>query len=44
MLPEHQAGRVLLNRLWPLLVVLVVLGRAGVLFPQVPAIAAGFAR
>jgi hypothetical protein len=41
-LPEQRAGAVLLNRLWPLL--LVTVAAAGVAFvaPQVPAIATGF--
>jgi hypothetical protein len=43
-LPEHQRpGTVLLNRLWPLLLVLVVSGGVAFLTPQVPAVAAGFA-
>jgi hypothetical protein len=42
-LPELQPGRVLLNRLWPLLVSTVAAGALAFLFPQVPAIATGFA-
>jgi hypothetical protein len=42
-LPELHPGRVLLNRLWPLLGCTVLAGAAGVVLPQVPAIAAGFA-
>ncbi len=43
-LPEHQRpGRVLLNRLWPLLVVFVTAAALAVLAPQIAAIAAGFA-
>ena len=42
-LPEQQPGRILLNRLWPLLVSTVGAGVLGVWEPQVPAIAAGFA-
>ncbi len=42
-LPEQRPGSVLVNRLWPLLVVMVVSGAVAFVFPQVPAIAAGFA-
>ena len=42
-LPELRPGRVLLNRLWPLLVSTVAAGALAFLFPQVPAIATGFA-
>ena len=42
-LPEQQPGRILLNRLWPLLVCTVLGGGLSFVFPQVPAIAAGFA-
>jgi hypothetical protein len=42
-LPELRPGRILLNRLWPLLVMTVVAGALAFLFPQVPMIAAGFA-
>ena len=43
-LPEQQRpGTVLLNRLWPLLVSILGSGAVAFLFPQVPAIAAGFA-
>jgi hypothetical protein len=42
-LPEQSSpGRMLANRLWPLLVLLVVSAGLGWLWPQVPAIAAGF--
>jgi hypothetical protein len=42
-LPEQERpGRVLLNRLWPLFALLVVSAGFAWLFPQVPAIAAGF--
>ena len=41
--PSWRPGRVLLNRLWPLLVSTVVAGALAFLFPQVPAIATGFA-
>ena len=42
-LPEQRPGAMLLNRLWPLLVVTVAAGALAVLAPQIPAIAAGFA-
>ena len=40
---QERPGRVLVNRLWPLLLVLVASGALGIVAPQVPAIAAGFA-
>jgi len=43
MLPEHRPGAVILNRLWPLLASTVAAGAIGFLFPQVPAVACGFA-
>ena len=43
MLPEHRPASVILNRLWPLLVSTVVAGVVGFVFPQVPAVACGFA-
>ena len=42
-LPEVHPSRVVINRLWPLLVVMVGAAVLGVALPQVPAIAAGFA-
>jgi hypothetical protein len=42
-LPEQRPGRVLLNRLWPLLVATVGAGALAFLAPQVPGVAAGFA-
>lgn len=42
MLPEMQQGRILLNRLWPLLAVTVVASGLALLWPQVAAIACGF--
>jgi hypothetical protein len=42
-LPEQRPGAVLLNRLWPLLLVTIVAGGLAFLTPQVPAIATGFA-
>lgn len=42
-LPEQvKPGRVLLNRLWPLFALLVLSAGLAWLYPQVPAIAAGF--
>jgi hypothetical protein len=43
MLPEHRPTSVVLNRLWPLLLSTVAGGAVGFLFPQVPAVACGFA-
>lgn len=42
-LPEQQTRRILLNRLWPLLLSTVSAGALALLVPQVPAVAAGFA-
>ncbi len=42
-LPEQRPGRLLLNRLWPLLLSTLVALVLGFLAPQVPGIAAGFA-
>jgi hypothetical protein len=42
-LPEQHPSRTLLNRLWPLLLSTVVAAGLSLLFPQVAAIAAGFA-
>lgn len=42
-LPDIHPGRIVLNRLWPLLVCTVGAGALAVVLPQVPAIAAGFA-
>jgi len=42
-LPELNPGRVLLNRLWPLLVSTIGAGALAFVLPQVPAIATGFA-
>jgi len=42
-LPETNPGRTLLNRLWPLLVSTIGAGAVAFLFPQVPAVATGFA-
>lgn len=42
-LPEVNPSRVVVNRLWPLLMVMVGAAVLGAVLPQVPAIAAGFA-
>jgi hypothetical protein len=42
-LPEINASRTLLNRLWPLLASTIGAGALAFVLPQVPAIAAGFA-
>ena len=42
-LPEIGPARTLLNRLWPLLISTVGAGALAFLFPQVPAVATGFA-
>ncbi|MGN6190227.1 MAG: hypothetical protein ACTHOE_15140, partial [Conexibacter sp.] len=42
-LPEVHPTRILFNRLWPLLLCTVAAGGLALLFPQVPAIATGFA-
>ncbi|TMK41258.1 MAG: hypothetical protein E6G56_05180 [Actinobacteria bacterium] len=41
-LPEQRPAALLLNRLWPLLLLTIGAGAAGLLAPQVPGIAAGF--
>jgi len=43
MLPSESATRIALNRLWPIALFAIVAGALGALFPQVPAIATGFA-
>ena len=42
-LPPQRPGRILLARLWPLLVSTLVAGGLALLWPQIPAIATGFA-
>lgn len=42
-LPDIQPGRMLLNRLWPLLLSTIAAGGLSLLAPQIPAIATGFA-
>ena len=42
-LPEVEPGAVIFNRLWPLAVATVASGAVAFLFPQIPAIAAGYA-
>jgi hypothetical protein len=43
MLPEINPGRTVLNRLWPIIVCAVGAGAVAFAYPQVPAIATGFA-
>jgi hypothetical protein len=43
MMPEHRPAAVLVNRLWPLLVSTILAAGIGVVLPQVPAVATGFA-
>jgi hypothetical protein len=43
MMPEHRPVAVVVNRLWPLLLSTVAAAIVGFLFPQVPAVACGFA-
>jgi hypothetical protein len=43
MMPEHRPGAVAVNRLWPLLLSTVAAGALGLVAPQIPGIAAGFA-
>ena len=42
-LPELEPGRTVVNRLWPLLVVIAAAAGIAFLIPQVPAIGAGYA-
>jgi hypothetical protein len=42
-LPEVNPGRIVLNRLWPLLVSTIGAGAVAFVLPQVPAVATGFA-
>jgi hypothetical protein len=42
-LPEVEPGRTVVNRLWPLIIVLAAAAGIAFLIPQVPAIAAGYA-
>jgi len=42
-LPEHRPGMLLLNRLWPLLASTVLAIALGLVAPQIPGIATGFA-
>ena len=41
-LPDMRVGRVLVNRLWPLLLATLIAAGASIAFPQIAAIAAGF--
>jgi hypothetical protein len=42
-LPEHHPSAILVNRLWPLLLVTLLSGGLAFLAPQIPGIATGFA-
>src|SRR4051794_4971875 len=42
-LPEQEPGRTVVNRLWPLIVLIAAAAGIAFLIPQVPAIAAGYA-
>jgi hypothetical protein len=42
-LPEVEPGRTVVNRLWPLIILLAAAAGIAFLIPQVPAIAAGYA-
>jgi hypothetical protein len=42
-LPEQEPGRTMINRLWPLIIVLAAAAGLAFLIPQVPAIGAGYA-
>ena len=42
-LPEQEPGRTVVNRLWPLIIVLAAAAGIAFLIPQVPAIGAGYA-
>jgi hypothetical protein len=41
-LPEQEPGRTMINRLWPLIIVLAAAAGIAFMIPQVPAIAAGY--
>lgn len=43
MMPEHRPGAITVNRLWPLLLSTIVAGALGLVAPQIPGIATGFA-
>ena len=42
-LPEQEPGRTIVNRLWPLIIVIAAAAAIAFLIPQVPAIGAGYA-
>src|SRR3954467_2237693 len=42
-LPEQEPGRTMVNRLWPLIIVIAAAAAIAFLVPQVPAIGAGYA-
>ena len=41
-LPEHRPAAVILNRLWPMVLLVLLSAGLAVLFPQVPGVATGF--
>ena len=41
-LPEVEVGRIIINRLWSVVLATIVAGGLAVVIPQVPAVAAGF--
>jgi hypothetical protein len=43
MMPEHRPGAITVNRLWPLLLSTIAAGALGLIAPQIPGIATGFA-
>jgi hypothetical protein len=43
MMPEHRPGAITVNRLWPLLLSTIIAGGLGLIAPQIPGIATGFA-
>ena len=43
MMPDHRPGAVTVNRLWPLLLSTIAAGALGLIAPQIPGIATGFA-
>ena len=43
MMPEHRPGAVTVNRLWPLLLSTIAAGALGLIAPQIPGVATGFA-
>ena len=42
MMPEHEPGTILVNRLWPLFLAVLIAGALAFAVPQVPGVATGF--